>query len=70
MQIPKELISIQEKCEFSDLLELDYPPKIEVGIQKIPTSQDSEPLRIHIEGLDRESTTSFLPGTLISHSLF
>ena len=69
-QIFKEEISPQEMYEISDLLEMDYPPKIEVEIQSLPCSPDSEPLHITIRGLDRESTYVLRPGMYVPFCTF
>ena len=63
MQINREEISTQEIEDYSisDLLYLDYPPRLEIVIQSVPNSSDAGPLRVHIKGLDRESTFSLPP---------
>ena len=48
----------------SDVLEMDYPPKIEIVIQSVPQSTDSGPLNIHVEGLDREFSFKLQPGII------
>ena len=49
--------------EISDLLELDYPPRIEIAIQSMPTSSESGALcRIHVKGLNTKSIFELLPG--------
>ena len=65
VQILKREINSQENFDISDLLEMDYPPKLEIAIQSVPTSPDAGPLRLHIKGFDRESTFSIQAGTMI-----
>ena len=67
----KEEINTQEMYEISDLLEMDYPPKIEIIVQSVPASPVSGPLCLHIEGLDRESTFILQPGIHVAtYSLY
>ena len=53
---------MQEIFDISDLLEMDYPPKIEIDILSCPTSLDSA-LCLHVDGLNRECVFKLLPGT-------
>ena len=61
-QISKDEIRMQEIYEISDLLEMDYPPKIEIAILKAPTSPDAGPLCLRVEGLNRDCIFVLLPG--------
>ena len=61
MQIVKEEISPQEEYPISDLLYMDYPPRLEIVIQSVPNSPDAGPLNLHVEGLDRRSTFILCP---------
>ena len=66
MQILKDEISTQEIFDISDLLEMDYPPKVEIAILSVPSSPDAGPLCIHIQGFDRESTFSLQAGNKLA----
>lgn len=61
VQIVEEEISTQEEYPISDLLYLDYPPRLEMVIQSVPNSSDAGQLNVHVEGLDRESIFILLP---------
>ena len=41
---------------------MDYPPKIEIDILSVPTSPDSGPLCLHVDGLNRKCVFKLLPG--------
>ena len=47
--------------DISDLLKLDYPPRIEIAIQSVPTSPESGALCLHVDGLNEESIFVLLP---------
>ena len=61
LQILKDEISVHEIFEISDLVEMDYPPKIEIDILSVPTSPDSA-LCLHVDGLNRRCVFKLLPG--------
>lgn len=61
-QISEEDIVFHESYEISNLLDMDYPPRIVIFIRDSPKSPDSEPLRLHLEGLNKEYTFTVLPG--------
>ena len=58
---------MQEIYEINDLLEMDYPPKIEIAILKAPTSPDAGPLCLRVEGLNRDCVFVLLPGMIITY---
>lgn len=69
-QILKREINVQETCEINDLLEMDYPPKVALSIQNVPNSPVSEPLYLHVEGLDEKIKFILYPGVLdINHTI-
>ena len=45
--------------KISDLVELDYPPRIEIAIQNVP---ESGALCLHVKGLNTKSIFELLPG--------
>ena len=55
--------------EISDLLELDYPPRIEIAIQNVPTSPETGALCLHVQGLNTESIFELLPGIYMASML-
>ena len=62
-QILKDEISVQEKYEgISNLLDLEYPPRIEITIHCVPTSPESGALCLHVKGLNTEPIFELLPG--------
>ena len=62
VQILMEDIGTQEIYEISDLLEMNYPPQIKITVQSIPTSVDSGPLCLLVEGLNKELIFKIYPG--------
>lgn len=52
---------MQEIHEISDLLESDFPPQIEILICDVPAT-NSEPLNLHVQGLDSKYTFIVYPG--------
>ena len=58
----KEEINSQEVFDIGDLLDMDYPPKVEITILKVPSSPEVGPLCIHVEGLNKQSTFSLQAG--------
>ena len=61
-QISRTEIEIQEDYQgkFEELLKIDYPPRIVIGVT--PMTPNPKPLELHVEGLDRECTFKLLPG--------
>ena len=66
MQISKQAIDGQKKykpTEGDEYLSIGYIPRIEIEIKKVPESQDSEPLELEVEGLNKESAFQISPGS-------
>ena len=57
-------ISTHDTYEISDLLDLDYPPHIEIAVKRVPPSPDSGPLCLQVTGLNKKSIFKIYPGTL------
>ena len=43
-------------------MSMGYPPRIEISIERVPGSNDSEPLRLSVEGLSEDAIFQILPG--------
>lgn len=54
-QILKKELHTQVIYDIFDVLQMDYPPKIEVAVQSVPNSPDAKPLCLHVEGLDNKA---------------
>ena len=42
---------------------VDFPPKVEIDIQSVPSQPNTGSLQLHVEGLDEQLTFSLQPGT-------
>ena len=66
LQISKQAIDGQKKYKPADddeYFSIGYVPRIEIEIKKVPKSQDSEPLELKVEGLNKESAFQISPGS-------
>ena len=62
----KKAISSQKSYQPGDqnLLSMGFPPRIEISIIDVPPAgdQNSEPLELHVQGLNVKSIFQLLPG--------
>ena len=63
-QIFRTEIEIQEVYQnnFEELLELNYPPRIDIGVTLTPVTPNPKPLELLVEGLNEDCTFNLLPG--------
>ena len=63
-QILRTEIEIQEVYQnnFKELLELNYPPRIDIGVTLTPVTLNPKPLELHVEGLNEDYIFNLHPG--------
>ena len=55
-------IGIQHVYSMEDAMKMDFPPKIEMSLLSIPTTIQSDPLSLWVEGLSKEVIFTLNPG--------
>ena len=63
-QISRTEIEIQEVYQnnLKDLLKLNYPPRIDIGVTLTPVTPNPTSLELHVEGLNEDCTFNLHPG--------
>lgn len=57
-------INFQDVYQMGDLIDMDYPPKIVIDIERIPKSLHAEPLVLSVDGLSKEFVIVLKPGVI------
>ena len=63
-QILRTEIEIQDcyQDNFEELLELNYPPRIDIGVTLTPVTPNPKPLELLVEGLNEDCIFNLHPG--------